>query len=128
MNIEQKTVVLRIMNLVLMKFSLLPCGLKHTPFLYDMSMLRRSYHSGLYIYLTYGANCKKTSTDEQRNYRINIFKYHVFAPMGRFQLKLIYFYFPPSFHLIVGFLSCRPFVVITILSTGLVSVEVTSVS
>ena len=28
----------------------------------------------------------------------NIFKYHVFAPMGRFQLELIYlyFYFPPS--------------------------------
>ena len=30
MNIEQKTVVLRIMNLVLMKFALLPRGLKHT--------------------------------------------------------------------------------------------------
>ena len=30
------------------------------------------------------------------------FKYHVFAPMGRFQLELIYLYFPPSFHLIVG--------------------------
>ena len=29
-----KTVVLRIMNLALMKFSLLPCGLKHTPFIY----------------------------------------------------------------------------------------------
>jgi hypothetical protein len=27
-------------------------------------------------------------------------KYHVFAPMGRFQLKLIYLYFPPSSHLI----------------------------
>ena len=33
MNIEQKTVVLRIMNLALMKFSLLPCGLKHIVFL-----------------------------------------------------------------------------------------------
>ena len=34
MNIEQKkkTVVLRIMNLALMKFSLLSCGLKHTFF------------------------------------------------------------------------------------------------
>ena len=33
MNIEQqKTVVLRIMNVALMKFSLVPCGLKHTPF------------------------------------------------------------------------------------------------
>ena len=30
------------------------------------------------------------------------FKYHVFAPMGRFQLELIYLYFPPSFHLTVG--------------------------
>ena len=27
-------------------------------------------------------------------------KYHVFAPMGRFQLELIYLYFPPSSHLI----------------------------
>ena len=30
------------------------------------------------------------------------FKYHVFAPVGRFQLELIYLYFPLSFHLIVG--------------------------
>ena len=30
--------------------------------------------------------------------RINTFKYHVFAPMGRFQLELIYIYFPPSSH------------------------------
>ena len=29
-------------------------------------------------------------------------KYHVFAPMERFQLELIYLYFPPSFHLTVG--------------------------
>ena len=29
---------------------------------------------------------------------INTFKYHVFALMGRFQLELIYLYFPPSFH------------------------------
>ena len=35
-------------------------------------------------------------------YDINTFKYHVFAPMGIFQLELIYFYFPPSFHLTVG--------------------------
>ena len=27
-------------------------------------------------------------------------KYHVFAPMGRFQLELIYLYFPPSSHLV----------------------------
>ena len=26
----------------------------------------------------------------------NTKKYHVFAPMGRFQLELIYLYFPPS--------------------------------
>ena len=29
---KQKTVVLRIMNLALMQFSLLPCGLNYTPF------------------------------------------------------------------------------------------------
>jgi hypothetical protein len=28
---------------------------------------------------------------------INTFKYHVFAPMRRFQLELIYLYFPSSF-------------------------------
>ena len=33
---------------------------------------------------------------------LNTFKYHVFAPMGRFQLELIYLYFSPSFHLTVG--------------------------
>ena len=27
---------------------------------------------------------------------MNTFKYHVFAPMGRFQLESIYLYFPPS--------------------------------
>ena len=31
---KNKTVVSRIMNLALMKFSLLPCGLKHIPFIY----------------------------------------------------------------------------------------------
>ena len=30
------------------------------------------------------------------------FKYHVFAPMGRFQFELIYLYFLPSFHLTDG--------------------------
>ena len=34
--------------------------------------------------------------------RIHTFKYHVFAPMGRFQLELIYLYSPSSFHLTVG--------------------------
>ena len=46
---------------------------------------------------------------------INTFKY-VSAPMGRFQLELIYLYFPPSFHLTVVS-------VITTFSTGLVGVE-----
>ena len=32
--------------------------------------------------------------------QVNTFKYHVFAPMGRFQLELIYLCFPPSSHLI----------------------------
>ena len=32
--------------------------------------------------------------------------YHVFAPMGRFQLELIYLYFPPSSHLVCGYLCC----------------------
>ena len=32
MNIEQKKVILHVMYLALMKFSLLPLGLKHTPF------------------------------------------------------------------------------------------------
>ena len=32
----------------------------------------------------------------------NTFKYHVFAPMGRFQLEIIYLYFSPSFHITVG--------------------------
>ena len=27
---------------------------------------------------------------------VNTKKYHVFAPMGRFQLELIYLYFPPT--------------------------------
>ena len=55
-------------------------------------------------------------------------KYHVFAPMGRpVRINL------PLFSTVVSaiiyvFLSCRPFVAITTLSTGLVGVEVTSVS
>ena len=31
---------------------------------------------------------------------VNTFKYHVFAPMGRFQLESIYLYFPPSSQLL----------------------------
>ena len=31
---------------------------------------------------------------------MNTFKYHVFAPMGRFQLETIYLYFPPSSQLL----------------------------
>ena len=31
---------------------------------------------------------------------VNTKKYHVFAPMGRFQLESIYLYFPPSSQLV----------------------------
>ena len=31
---------------------------------------------------------------------VNVKKYHVFAPMGRFQLESIYLYFPPSSQLL----------------------------
>ena len=44
---------------------------------------------------------KWDSTAEKEASYVDIFKYHVFAPMGRFQLELIYLYFPPSFHLTV---------------------------
>ena len=52
------------------------------------------------------------------------------APMGRFQLEFIFSAYLSTvvpFNSCV-FLSCRPFVVITTLSTGVVGVEVTSVS
>jgi hypothetical protein len=51
------------------------------------------------------------------------------APMERFQLELIYcftFIFHDVPSNICIFLSCRPFVVNTTFSTGLVGVEVTS--
>ena len=38
---------------------------------------------------------------QRLKYIVNNFKYHVFAPMGRFQLELIYLYFPPSSHQIM---------------------------
>jgi hypothetical protein len=73
----------------------------------------------LYIQGKYGAAQKNT------------FKYHVSCTDGRFQLELIYYF--TYFSTIVPsngcvFLSCRPFVVITTFSTGLLGVEVTSVS
>ena len=37
-NIDQKKVALRIMNLALMKFSLLPCGIKHTSFIFSPNL------------------------------------------------------------------------------------------
>ena len=53
------------------------------------------------------------------------------APMERFQLEIVYYftYFSTvvPFNICV-FLSCRPFIVNTTFSTGLVGVEVTSVS
>ena len=51
---------------------------------------------------------------------LNAFKYHVFAPIN---LPLFSTVVPSN---ICMFLSCRPFVVITTLSTGFVGVEVTS--
>ena len=62
----------------------------------------------------------------------NTFKYHVFAPMhrdGKISVRINL----PSFSTVVPsdicmLLSCRPFVAITTLSTGLVGVEVISVS
>ena len=52
-----------------------------------------------------------------------------YAPMGRFQLELIYLYFPPSFDLTVG---CFWPVGLSLLQqhfqTGLVDIEVSSVS
>ena len=41
---------------------------------------------------------EKTSKNFSGKVYTSTFKYHVFAPMGRFQLELIYLYFPPSFH------------------------------
>ena len=46
-----------------------------------------------------------TKADKQnlcsiRHEVINTEKYHVFAPMGRFQLESIYLYFPPSSQLL----------------------------
>ena len=41
----------------------------------------------------------KKGPDVETFATFNTFKYHVFAPMGRFQLELFYLYFPPSFHL-----------------------------
>ena len=63
--------------------------------------------------------------------QINTINIMFHAPMGRFLLELIYYFtyfstFVPSN--ICVFLSCRPFVLNTTFSTGLVGVEVTSVS
>ena len=49
----------------------------------------------------------------------NTLKYHVFAPMGRFQLELIYLYFPPSFHLTVTSTPTRPVENVVITTKGL---------
>ena len=60
-------------------------------------------------------NQAETGPRKTYNLIYNTFKYHVFAPMGRFQLELIYLYFPPSSHLLY-------------VCFCLVGVEVTSVS
>ena len=60
---------------------------------------------------------------------INTFKYHVFCTDGKISVRInlpLFSIVVPS--IICMFLSCMPFVVITTLSTGLVGVEVTSVS
>ena len=48
----EKTVVLRIINLTLMKFSLLPCGLSNTPFLavYILFSIPSIYSSVCYTF------------------------------------------------------------------------------
>ena len=48
------------------------------------------------IFLTTALLSNKSSN----NFIVNTKKYHVFAPMGRFQLELIYLYFPPSSQLV----------------------------
>ena len=70
----------------------------------------------------------KPSCKLQESILLNIM-FH--APIGRFQLELIYYFIYFSalvpYNICVLF-SCRPFVVNTTFSTGLVGVEVTSVS
>ena len=52
MNIEQEKVVLRIMNLVLANFSLLPCGLKHTQFfLFIIWALKYFWYEWVFVYI-----------------------------------------------------------------------------
>jgi hypothetical protein len=54
---------------------------------------------------------------------VNTCKYHVSYTDGKISVRIHLFLlpiFPPSPHSIVVFLSCRPFVVITTFSTGLV--------
>ena len=50
MNIEQKIVVSRIMNLPLMNFPLMPCGLKHTPLFYFIFLIRLIDHEETWKY------------------------------------------------------------------------------
>ena len=45
-----------------------------------------------------GQNMGVTQKIKKIYHFINTKKYHVFAPMGRFQLELSYLYFPPSSH------------------------------
>ena len=42
----------------------------------------------------------KHTTEYLHNLTFNTKKYNVFAPMGRFQLELIYLYYPPSSQLV----------------------------
>ena len=58
---------------------------------------------GIYIisekFNKWRSHMKKSNGDEL--YFIYTKKYHVFAPMGRFQLESIYLYFPPSSQYII---------------------------
>ena len=49
-----------------------------------------------------GLDCHKLMKfhNNSNSLDINTKKYHVFAPMGRFQLESIYLYFPPSSQLV----------------------------
>jgi hypothetical protein len=61
--------------------------------------------------------------------KIHIFKYHVSCTDGKISVRIIYYLYlfftdVPSNTFV--FISCRPFVVNTTFSTGLVGVEVSS--
>ena len=58
--------------------------------------------ASLYLYVDHVFGYKHWTQEikNQTSLFINTKKYHVFAPMGRFQLESIYLYFPPSSQLL----------------------------